>query len=341
MAYGTWPFNLVQLGRGTAVTAGGAISASDSSVAATTVWRGTFGGWDDTRERQSTEEDVGTMAKGERTADTKIMATVPVPETTLTFEQVLHVLEASMGQVSPTGAGPYVYTYSVPLSSTPPTIRPYTLRVGNVLVPTDVKVIPGCWIEEVEFSGEAGGFWTVNATWQGQRAIAGAFTSAIALPAVEDAIFSNTSLYVDASGGTIGTTQLSGVLVGASVKYASKLEWVPPGDGTLYPTRIKIGRPQVTFTLKIELEETSGVSTVAAQRAIYEANSLRLIRLSCAGSSGRKIDWNLAARYDTFGTYEKMGDTNTVVTIEGHADYSSADALMFGMTVTNNLAAVA
>lgn len=341
MAYGTWPFNLVQLRRGTPVTAGGAIDAGDSALAATSVWRGTFGGWDDTRDRQTTEEDVGTMAKGERTADTKIMATVPVPETTLTFEQILHLLEASMGQVTPTGAGPYVYDYSVPLGTTPPTIRPYTLRVGNVLVPTDVKVIPGCWVEELEFTGEAGGFWKVNATWQGQRAIAGAFTAAIGLPAVEDAIFSNTSLFIDATGGTIGTTQVSGVLVGASIKFASKIEWVPPGDGTLYPTRIKTGRPQITFTLKLELEETGGASSVAAQRAIYNTNTLQLIRLSCAGSSSRQIDWDIAARYDNVAAYEKLNDTNTVVTIEGHADYSSADALYYGVTVTNGLSAPA
>lgn len=341
MAYGTWPFNLVQLGRGTNVTAGGAIGASDSSIAATTVWRGAFGGFDDTRERQTTEEDVGTMAKGERTSDTKIMATVPIPETTLTFEQILHVLEASMGTVAPTGAGPYEYAYNVPLSTTPPTIKPYTLRVGNVQVATDVKVIPGCWIEEVEFSGEAGGFWTIAATWQGQRLVSGAFTGAIALPAVEDAIFSNTSLFIDASGGTIGSTQVSGVLVGASIKLTPNIEWVPPGDGTLYPTRIKIGRPTITFTLKIELEEVGGVSNVATQRGIYDANTLQLIRLSCAGSSSRQIDWDIAARYDNVGAYEKMSETNTVVTIEGHADYSSTDALYFATTVTNNLSAVA
>lgn len=339
MAYGTWPFNMVQLRRGTAVTAG-AIAAGDSSLAATSVWRGAFGGWDDTRDRQETEEDVGTMAKGKRQADTKLMATVPLPETTLTFEQVLHVLEASMGQVTPSGAGPYVYTHAVPLGSTPPTIRPYTLRVGNVQVPTDIQIIPGCWVEEYTFSGEAGGFWTVAATWQGQRAINGAFTNAIALPDVEDAIFSNTSLYIDASGGTIGTTQVSGVLVGAEIKYASKIEWVPPGDGVLYPTRLKVGRPEVTFTLKIEVEEFGGASVVAAQRTAYRNNTLQLIRLSCDGSSSRNITWDMAARYTNVSAYEKLNDTNTVVTIEGYADYSATDALMYECAVTNSLAAV-
>lgn len=339
MAYGTWPFNMIQMRRGTAVTAG-AIAAGDSSLAATTVWRGTFSGWDDTRERQETVEDVGTMAKGKRTADTRLAATVPFAETTLTFEQVLHWLEASMGQVTPTGSGPYVYEHSVPLSSTPPTIRPYTLRVGNVQVATDVQIIPGCWVEEMTFSGEAGGFWTIAGTWQGQRAINGAFTNAIALPDVEDAIFSNTSLYIDASGGTIGTTQVQGVLVGAEIKYMSKIEWVPPGDGVLYGTRIKVGRPEVTFTLKLEVEEFSGVSVVAAQRTAYRNNTLQLFRLACAGSGGRSLEWDFAGRYTNFGAYEKLNDTNTVVTVEGYADYSATDALMFGVTATNGLSVV-
>jgi len=342
MTYATWPFNLCQMGRGTAITTGGAIG-SDNAIAATTVWRGVFGGFDDTRERQTTEEDVGTMASAERTADTRLMATVPMPQTTLTYEQILHVLEASMGQVNPTGTapGPYVYAYSVPLSTTPPTIRPYTLRVGNVLAPSDIKIVPGSWVQEWEMSGEAGSFWTVQATWQGQRGINGAFTSAIALPAVQDVIFSNTSLFIDASGGTIGTTQIQGVLIAASIKYASAIEWVPPGDGTLYPTRIKIGRPRITYTLTLELQEVSGVSRVAQQRAAFENNTLQLIRLRCPGTSGRYINWDIAARHDSVGAYEKNGDTNTTVTIEGHADYSATDALMFGVSVANGLASVA
>lgn len=340
MTYGTWPFNMCQLGRGTAITAGAI--GSDNAIAATTVWRGAFGGFDDTRERQTTEEDVGTMATTERTSDTKILATVPMPETTLTYEQVLHVLEASMGQVAPVGAAaPYTYTYAVPLSTTPPTIRPYTMRIGNVLVPTDIKIVPGCWVQEWEMTGKAGEFWTVQATWQGQRGINGAFTNAIALPAVQDAVFSNTSLYIDASGGTIGTTQVSGVLVGASIKYASMIEWVPPGDGTLYPTRIKIGRPKVTYTLTLELEEVSGTSRVAQQRAIFESNTVQLLRLRCPGTSGRHILWDIAAKHDSVGAYEKNGDTNTTVTIEGHADYSSTDALMFEVEVANTLSGVA
>ena len=339
MAYGTWPFNMCQMGRGTAITTGAI--GNDGAIAATTVWRGVFGGFDDTRERQTTEEDVGSMATTERTSDTKIQATVPMPETTLTYEQVLHVLEASMGQVTPVGAAaPYTYTYAVPLSSTPPTIRPYTLRIGNVLVPSDIKVVPGCWVQEWEMTGEAGSFWTVQATWQGQRGVSGAFTPAIALPAVQDAVFSNTSLYIDASGGTIGTTQVSGVLIGASIKYASGIEWVPPGDGTLYPTRIKIGKPKITYTLTLELEETAGVSRVAQQRAAFENNTLQLMRLRCPGTGGRFIQWDFAARHDSVGAYEKNGDTNTTVTIEGHADYSAADALMFGVSVANGLAAV-
>lgn len=340
MPYGTWAFNMCQMGRGTPIT-NGQIAANDSSIAATTIWRGVFGGFDDTRERQTTEEDVGTMAAAARTSDTKIMAAVPMPETTLTYEQVLHVLEASMGQVSPVGSSPpYTYTYSVPLSSTPPTIRPYTLRIGNVLVPSDVKIVPGCWVQEWTMSGEAGGFWTVQATWQGQRGINGSFTPSIALPPVEDAVFSNTSLYIDASGGTIGTTQITGVLIGATIKYTSAIEWVPPGDGTLYPTRIKIGRPRVTYTLKLELQEDGGVSRVAQQRAAFENNTLQLLRLRCPGTNGRYIQWDMACRHDSVGAYEKTGETNTAVTIEGHADYSATDALMFEVAVANQLAQV-
>src|SRR5512147_2602730 len=109
MTYGAWGYNLCQMGQET---------TPGTSVAGTTVWRGVFGGWNDTRTREVVPEDVGTLARSERTYDGMYGVEVPMPETGLTFEQYPHVLQASMGIVTPSGTGTYTYEYAVPTDDT-------------------------------------------------------------------------------------------------------------------------------------------------------------------------------------------------------------------------------
>lgn len=331
MTYATKPFNLCQIGRE---------SVAGTAVPATTIWRGLFGGFNDERTRETAEEDVGVLAPSERTYDTMLGVTAPMPETPLTFEQVLHLLEAGVQTATPTGAGPYVYVYSYSLADTPNPIRTYTLRLGNRIAAADVRNISYALVQEMTFAGKQGEAWMMQGTWMAPRAVAGTFTASLALPAVEQAIFANTIFYLDNSGGTIGTTQKIGVLMDAEVKIEPGLTWVPVGDGNLYATAHKHGRPRVSFTISYELQQVAGVSLVAVERAAYEANALRLIRLRCAGSAGRYFQLDMAGRYDNVSEYKTEGENNVVVTFEGHCDYSAADALFFTATVANGLATV-
>jgi len=298
-----------------------------------------FGGWKDERDRQTVQEDIGIQTAAERTNDVRLGVSVAVPATPMTFEQVPLLFESGIGKVTPVGTTTYVRTYAFSYTDTPNDYQTYTIILGNKIVTADVKAIPFCWPSEITLAGKRGEAWTMAATFMGARAVAGTF--AVLTPAaVEDAIFSNTRLYVDASGGTIGTTEKPGVLMGAQIKITPGIEFVPPGDGVLYPTIAKVGKPRVTVSLTYEYEQESvgPVSFVAQQRAAYEANTLQLVRLSCAGSGGRKVDLDLALRYDSVAEPQFEGETNSTVTFDGHCDYSAADALMFETTITNLLA---
>lgn len=330
-SYAGWPYNVCQLGRE---------STAGTAVAATSIWRGAFGGFKDERKREVAEEDVGILVNTQRTYDTMYGASVTIPDTPLTFEQILHLLEASIGTVSPTGAGPYVYAYAPSLTDTPNTIKTYTLRIGNKVATADQRIIPYGTLKELKLSGKQGEAWMMGGSWQGNRVTTGSLTAALSLAAVEEAIFAKTSLYIDATGGTIGTTQKSGVLMGFELTYNPAIEYVPVGDGNLYSVAHKIGRATVGFRMTLELEQDTGVSTVNAERTFYESNTLRLIQVSIAGSSSRTLVIKLAAKYDSVSEPEKQGEHNTTVTFEGHCDYSSADSLFFSVTVTNNLASV-
>jgi len=330
--YGTRPYFLAQFGKEGASTPG-------TAVAGTVLWRGVFGGWKDERDRQTVQEDIGIQTAAERTNDVRLGVSVAVPATPMTFEQVPLLFESGIGKVTPVGTTTYVRTYAFSYTDTPNDYQTYTIILGNKIVTADVKAIPFCWPSEITLAGKRGEAWTMAATFMGARAVAGTF--AVLTPAaVEDAIFSNTRLYVDASGGTIGTTEKPGVLMGAQIKITPGIEFVPPGDGVLYPTIAKVGKPRVTVSLTYEYEQESvgPVSFVAQQRAAYEANTLQLVRLSCAGSGGRKVDLDLALRYDSVAEPQFEGETNSTVTFDGHCDYSAADALMFETTITNLLA---
>lgn len=325
--FGSFTFNVAQLGRGV-------------NVAATTIWRGPFMSPEDDRTRETAEEQVGQAMGAERSYDTLLSAMCAVPETPLTFEQFPHLLEASIMTATPSGAGPYIREYAVPTGDAWNAIQPYTIRAGNKIVTSDVQVLPYCFVSEWSIKGEWGKAWTMAATWKAQRMSSGAFTAALVVPAVQEALFNRSTFFIDASGGTIGTTQVEGVITAFELKYESGIVWVPAGDGNLYPVRHKHTRPNVTYTITMEVEQDpalSNASSIATERTAFSANAVRLIRARIPGSDAtRLIVIDLPGKHDKVGAYEEAeGDSQA--TIEGHGVYSPTDSLAFTVEVTNNV----
>lgn len=324
--YGMWPLNVCQIGK--EVT-------WNTPVACTTIWRGPFGGWNDERESEDIAEDVGTFAFTERTVDTFLDYRIPFPSAVAHFEQLLYLLEASVGKATPTGGGvPYTWPYVASLADTPPTLQPYTMRIGNKKVSADVALFAGCLPVEWELSGNQKESYKLSGTHMSPRKQSGSFSAGLSLPAQTPMVFGRSKLYIDASGGTIGSTQKTGVLMGFSLKYNPQIEWVPVGDGNLYAGAYKMGKPIITFTLTLELEQDTGVSTVAAERTAFENKSTRLIRILIDESANHKAQFDFAGEYTSVGEYQKSGNSNTTVQFEGKVLYSAADTLFFESDIT-------
>jgi hypothetical protein len=329
MAYGDYAQNKLQYGRET---------TPGTSVPATGIWRGRFAPIEDRRTKTFVEEEVGILVNAERSYTSQYLAGLAMPATELTFEQLPHILEAGIGTVTPTGANPYVYTYSMPTANTVNTIKTYTWEAYNVIAPTDYREMAYSFVEDFTLSGAAGEAWMMAANWLGRTPVTGTATAALTLPTVEEALFPKTKLYIDASGGTIGTTLVSGVLMGFELSVTTGLVIVPVGDGNLYFAAHKFVRPEVTFTLTMELEQTAGASRVNTERTAAEADTVRLLRLRTDGSTAsRRLDIDLAAKYDLpIGAYEDSNG-NTTVTFSGRAVFSQADSLFLTIAVTNTL----
>jgi len=289
---------------------------------------------EDTRERVIVSENLGTFMQPERSYDGKLQAAWAQPSTPLTYEQVAHIFEAGIKTATPSGTGPYVRAYNYPFGGTSVnTIKTYTAEAGSSVVGEDVYEAEFGFVESFELSGSFGEAWTMSSNWIFRQMLQTGFTSALSAPVVNEALFPHTKLYIDASGGTIGTTQMSGVLMSASVNVTTGLQIVPVGDGSLFYVDYKWTQPEITFSLTLELEDSS---VVADQRDSYRADDVLLFRLAITdGTRILNLDW--AGKYDSVGDYTNS-DGNTTVTFDGHAVASSTDSLSFTATLTNGVA---
>jgi hypothetical protein len=326
--YGPYSMNKIQLGRE---------SAFGTAVAASTIWRGAFAMLEDASTRVIVDEQVGVLVQAERAYDSAYLGKLSMPATELTFEQLPHILEAGILTATP-GAGPgYSRAYAYPVDNSVPTPKSYTIETFNNAADSDMLEMEGSLVEEFTLEAQAGQAWKVSANWFGRQVLPTTPTSLSTLVAVEDAMLPKTALYLDATGGTIGTTQRLGVLMGVSIKVTTGLVAVPVGDGQLYHTTYKWTKPEITYSITFELQKDT-VSVVAAERAFRKSGAVRLIQLTCSGSGATKsMVIKLAGKHDVVGNYENSNG-NTTVRLDGHAVYSSADSLFFSITVVNGVA---
>ena len=325
MAYGTYTYNKVQFGRET---------TPGTPVNATEIWRGKATMVADERDVKIVEEEVGILVPAERSYIASTVGKVNLPQTELTFEQFPHILEAGIHTVAATGSSPYLYEYEFPTGTTQPAIKTYTLETGNALVASDQHELAYSFVEEFEVSGQSKEAWMLTSNWTGRQANQTSMTALSTLLTVEEALFQNTTLYIDATGGTIGTTAKAGVLLSARVRYRTGIVPIYTADGQLYFAAHKRVRPALDFSIKMELE--SG-SLVAAERAFFKSQAVRLFKLGIVGSGSKAINLMFAGKYDSISDYEN-DDENTVVTFNGHGVYSQADAIFAEISVANSRA---
>jgi len=326
--YGPFSMNKTALGRE---------STFGTGVAASTIWRGPFSMLEDASQSVTVDEQVGLLVQAERSYDTQHMGRLALPSTELTYEQVCHILEAGVKTATPSGAGPYTRVYAYPTNNTVPTPKSYTIETYNSLATVDAQEMNGALVEEFTLEGNAGEAWKMSSTWFGKRPATTTPTTLTTLVTVEPAMIPMTLLYIDAEGGTIGTTQKLGVLMGAQVRVRTGLIPVPVGDGSLSHSAYKWTKPEITYSLTLELEKDGSASVVSTERTARLNKTVRLLRLINTGTEGKGFTIDFAGVHDSVGDYTNSNG-NTTVQISGHAVYSTTATLFWSMTVLNSVA---
>lgn len=258
----------IQLGR--EVTPG-------TAIAATALWRGT-GALKDDREVVFGTEDIGVLADTDRSLTQKLQASLAMTATEATYEQLPYIFEAGIKKVG-TGAADgtgsdKIYVY--PLSTTAQnTIQTFTIEGGDN---SGAERMEYAYVADFTLAGQVYKPLNVTANWIGRQTSANAFTGGVALIPVDTAIaFGTGKLYIDAIGGTLGTTQVSGSLKSLNLKCKTGVEPMPSVEN-LYYTSHAIVDPTLTFDCVFYWD-----ANAIAEKANFRNEVSRLLRFKFEG----------------------------------------------------------
>ena len=333
MAAGIKALRKIQLGRE---------ATSGTPVAATTIFRG-LGTIEDQRKVVFPNEDVGLVVATDRAYTAQYLAALSMENTEATFEQLPHILEAgikSIGTGAADGAGTdKIYDYVLP-EATKNTIKSYTIEGGDDVEEEEMEY---SFVSDFSLSGAPGEAIMMSANWLGRQVTPSTFTAALAIPTVEEILFSKGKLYVDLVSAAFGTTLKSSTFLGMTLNV--KTGWVPKftGDGALYFTFAKLTRPEITLEITFEHEPT-GVAGKVDWRALTSRKIQCKFEGSQVGTPGTTYTYktliiNLAGKWEKFG---KLGeqDGNDILTGTFRAGYNATAADIGNIIVVNELATI-
>lgn len=274
MAPGIKRLQRIQLGKET--TAG-------TLVAATARWRGTGATLSDDRKLEIVDELTGYMGGVDRTIVTQNMGGLALSETPITPEQAQYLFAMGMGGPT-TGAtdGPgtdKVYTNTIPTTAGV-TLQSYTVESGDDRQ-QEVATYGVC--KQITIAGKAGESAKISGTLitRGVNNLAG--FSSTTLPTVSELPTSQGKFYLDAIGGTAGTTQITNQILGFKITYEFMVIPKPTMDGSLDWTFAVLVDWKITG--EITFENDTAVLRSAGAKADFVSQTAKIMRISLLGQA--------------------------------------------------------
>ena len=336
---GIKPLRRIQLGKET--TAG-------TLVAATTRWRG-MGVIKDLREVEETVEEIGILGGADRTDVVKLGAQIDLAATPLTFEQFPYLLAMAFGgPVTGTADGvgtDKIYTTTIPTTAQP-TLTHYSLEGGDNF---EVETVEYCYCTKFSIVGAPGKPVTMSATLMGRQAAykSGGFTGAAIVPAVENALFQKSKVYLDAISGTAGTTQVANAVLGYKIDFDIPIVAKYTADGNLtfsFPVYT-----EHTIKGEITFEHDSAVSgTSSGAKVDWRAQTPKLLQLKIEGSNvatggttyqKRTVIFNLPIKWKVADPLSDQNKNDTIK-MQFRSRYNTTAATAGQIIVVNELTAL-
>lgn len=249
------------------------------------------------------------------------------------YQDINYPVESLLGAIAPTGANPYVRAVTAPIG-TVPTPRIQTLIWGDG---TNCYKATGMLVTKLTIKGAANQPLTVDADWIAYSVTAGSLAG-LSDRTISVAMSQDALLYVDAWGGTIGTTALTAIAWDFTLVIDSKraLDWylgaLGPGnyhEGTDYDGSLDLNL-ELAATSKAYLDEQIG-GTAVHQRQVrikYTTGASAITQFDFAGSSEKAAsifdyrDGVVGVKLSYAGTYNSAlanwfaySNTNAVATL--------------------------
>ena len=328
-------------------------STPGTAVPATMIWRGTASHIDDQRTVTEVMEAVGLFGGTDRTYIPKLLAQLAINETEATFEQLpyLFVMMFGMnktGVADGSGSSGYVYTGNIPEGSAPTmTGRFMTWETGDDIQAHEMEYTH-CL--EINLKGTGGEAVKVTATLQGRQSTRTTFTADLTLDAVEEILASKGALYIDAIGGSYGSTQISQQLLAFDITF--KVIWTLKYtlDGALYFTFPQYTGHEITGSMTFEHDSTSIVGS-GDQIEKWRAQTAQKMRLQFTGGAygtagtdttfsglkGLRID--LPFKWTRFAPVGEQ-DGNSIIVADFKSRYNATAADAGSIVIANEVDAL-
>ena len=243
------------------------------------------------------------------------------------FEDIIYLLAAIFGDVTPSGGPNYLWTFAAP-NATAPTPIVYSGEIG---ASGASYVAKGLLFTKLSIKADASGLWMVSADFIA-RSVTTVSLASLSDRSYEAIRMADTGLYVDAIGGTIGTTLVAASLINFEVSIETGRNLKMRG-GSISPQGYSDDKFMVSGSVSVEWNSTTKAyldaliapAKVAKLFEIRATSSAKIAKLQLVGYLDGGVDlwdddagvmstkFSINNLYDsTYGNYFKTLITNTI-----------------------------
>lgn len=183
--------------------------------------------------------------------------------------------------------------------------------------------------------------WMIDLELISRDLASSTYTGALSDRTTYPATAAGTKVYMDAVGGTLGTTQLVGRLISGSITYANGLHYKAFSEDALYAAANKIGFDRVKVTGQLVLEFNTDTEFAKFRTGVGTMVRLEREGPDIAGTTGpvkRKITVDMPLCYYTDIDVNGNRDGNMTCTVSFTGYYDATLGAPFAVHIVNGLA---
>lgn len=248
-----------------------------------------------------------------------------------TYEDIPYLLDSLLGVATPSGVGPYTRQYSAPLGSAP------TLRYNSILWgdSTGSYRLVGGLLAKLNIKVGAAAEWQYTADWLG-KAIAAQALASLSDRTVNPIMANQTTLYIDAWGGTLGATAFTkGFMAELEIDNRINLKHY---IGQLQPQGF--AQPKLKGTLKLTLEYDATSKAWLEEFMAADPLVQKQLRLKASDTANRDQTLDFTGTALKAPKVFDFEDETAVIKVDFEGVYHTTFANWFKATNINEVAAL-